>query len=730
MKRSAMTAALCAALSLIPGAMPASDSGAAALLEAARAGSVEEVVDLVEQGVDVDSTDKYGSTALAAAAVNGHLEVVETLLEKGADPNLAETFYGARPLEMALFFAQQRAVALALLAHGAEDRDQALGFAMQGGDLELATAAIDAGPIRESTLEQLRAAGLEGEFAALLERAESRPDPAPPTYALEELHRFTGLYEGFAGDESAEAVLREGRLRLSVSGGAFEDLEVRGERAFINAAGSIRASFFGRAGTIEGIALDRDGEQPASLRRAVAEPVGVAGFVAPEEVAGSETVHWPAFRGSNRTGVGDGAEVATHWDLASGSGIRWDADLEGLGNSSPIVWGDRVYVTTAVATGIDQTLRTGLTGEGTPVSEEVEHSWKVIAFDKKTGDRVWETEIGRAIPATRRHFKATQANSTPATDGESIVVVFPTAGMAVLEMDGTVRWQLDLGGLNAGAFSDPGIEWGYASSPILVDGRVILQVDVHEGPYLAAWDARTGEELWRVDRDVAPSWSTPAIVEGSDGDELVVNGSTIHAYDPANGEELWSLGPNSELVIAAPVVSDQSVIVSAGYPPIKPIYAVPAGIRGDLAIADPVSDERLLWGHGRGGAYMPTPLLYRGVYYVIHHNGIFVTYDAGSGAALTKSRFSQRGTFTASPVAANGRLYAGTEEGLMYVLEADPEYAEVAVHDFGEPLMATPAISEGALFVRTPSRLLAIEAAGAPDGDGEPAAPGAEGGAR
>jgi len=691
----------------VPAAVPATDAD---LFAAARAGDAAEVARLLDGGADVDTADRYGSTVLAAAAVNGRLEVVRLLLDRGADPNVAETFYGARPLEMALFLAEHRDVALLLLARGAEDRDQALAAALRNGDLELAAAAVDGGPIRESTLAELAPLAAEDEaIATLLGRAASRPDPPPPSYSLAELDRFTGLFEGFAEDLSAEIVLREGRLRLRLDEGPFADLEVTGERAFRTAGGAIEASFFGRAGTIEGIVIERGDGPPASLRRAVAEPVGAAGFAAPEvAAAAAPTVHWPGFRGPNASGVGDGLDTPVAWDLETGEGVLWTSPLDGLGNSSPVVWGDRVFVTTAVAAAGEQTLRTGLTGEGSPVEENEEHSWRVLAFDKRTGERLWETEVGRGVPLTKRHFKATQANSTPVTDGRFLAVVFPTAGLAVLDLEGEIRWRQDLGGLNAGAFSDPGIEWGYASSPRIYGDLLIVQVDVHEGPYLAAWDLATGEPAWRVERDVAPSWATPTILAGPDGDELVVNGSRIHAYDPASGEALWSLGPSSELVIATPVAGDGVVYVSAGYPPVKPVYAIRAGTRGDLDVVPGAAHERLLWSHDRGGAYMTTPLLYRGILYVIHHNGIFVAYDAATGEALAKSRFSQRGTFTASPIAVNGRLYAGTEEGQLYVLVAGPGYEEIAVHAFGEPLMATPAASEGLLIVRTPSRLIAL----------------------
>ncbi|MCZ6507907.1 MAG: PQQ-binding-like beta-propeller repeat protein, partial [Acidobacteria bacterium] len=335
--------------------------------------------------------------------------------------------------------------------------------------------------------------------------------------------------------------------------------------------------------------------------------------------------------------------------------------------------------------------------------------WLVLAFDKRTGEKLWETEVGRAIPTTRRHFKATQANSSPATDGRQLVVIFTTDGLACLDLDGEIRWKHDLGGLNAGGFNDPSLQWGYASSPMIYRDRVILQVDIHDGPYVAAWDLETGRQLWRTERpDVAPSWSTPALWATPLGDEVVINASVIHGYDPANGKDLWSLGPNSVQVVAMPVVGDGAVFVGAGYPPVKPIYAIRPGLRGAHWLEPGETGDALVWGHNRGGAYLPTPLLYRGLLYVVHHNGRIVAYNAGNGEAIYKARFSSIGTFSSSPIAVNGKIYTGTEEGLMYVLASGPVYEELSVHDFEEPLMATPAVSEGILFVRTPSKIWAL----------------------
>lgn len=681
-------------------------------LAAARSGDVEAVRRLLEAGMSVETAGPYNMTALIAASGSGQLEVVRLLLERGADPNQREGFHGSDPLGMALFRGHPE-VAVLLLAGGADDRAGALEFAIREDNAEIARAAIESGPLYESRLEALRArsAELDPVYRELVAQAKSRPDPEPPILSAAELEVYAGAFEGWDSGTQSEFSVQDERLTVSFNGGEPVTLVAVAEDSFRSADGEIEASFWGRAGTVEGVAVGRRGEQPESMRRNVAEPRGVEAFATRAEddwPVSSPTTNWPSFRGENATGIGDGIDTLTTWDLDTGEGVLWTAELPGLGNSSPVVWGDQVFITTAVAEGIEQTIRTGLTGAGDGVAEEVMHSWRVVAFDKQTGERLWDTEVGKGLPLSRRHFKATQANSTPVTDGKHLVVVFPTVGIACLDLEGAIEWQHNLGPLNAGAFNDPGIQWGFASSPILYDSTVILQVDIHGDSYVAAWGLESGEEIWRTARDVSPSWSTPAVLKTETGDELVVNASTIHGYDPATGRELWSLEPSSEIVIAAPVVGDGVVYVSAGYPPVKPIYVVKAGTRGKLEVDPHGGDDRLIWSHGIGGAYMPTPLLYRGLYYVVHHNGRLVAYDAASGTAIFKSRFSQGGVFTGSPVAVNGKLYLPTEEGYLYILEAGPEYREIAVHEFGEPLMATPAVASGVLFFRTPSKLIAI----------------------
>ena len=683
------------------------------VFKAVRAGDLAKVKTIIEAGTDVNVKDRYGLTPLAVCAQTGQKAIAGYLIKKKADLNLADTFYDVTPLSQSLWN-QHPEVAVLLAKNGAEPRDSALEMAAYQGLVDLAKAAVEGGPIYAATLERLRAneSRFTQEIKDVLKRAKERPDLPPPAYTAKDLKRFVGNFEGFDSDTTGKITLKDGTLHAAIDQAATVPLKAVSERTFVTPSGEARLVFVGRAGNIEGFRLMRGQGPPDLLRHSVAEPMKRAArdgkTIATVKKPEMSSNNWAGFRGPGGTGIADGSDLPLDWDLASGKGVAWQADLDGLGNSSPVIWGDKVFVTTAIAAGMKQELRVGSTGDASSVNEAVEHSWLVYGFDKKTGKKLWTTEIARAKPLTERHFKATQANSTPATDGRHLVVVFPTAGLACLNYSGKILWHHKLGGLNASAFYSPETQWGFASSPIIYKSMVILQVDVFGEPFIAAWDLASGKEMWRMPREVATSWTTPAIFPTAKGDELVVNGSTIYGYKPSTGEELWSLGPNSEVVIAAPVIADGVVYVTAGYPPVKPIYAIREGIRGSHQVKPGETHPHLMWSHKRGGGYMPTPLLYRGLFFLVHHNGRLVVYDAATGDPIHKTRFSQRGTFTNSPIAANGRVYLGTEEGILYIIDAKPDFKELAVHDFDEPLMATPAASEGTLYVRTPSKLIAL----------------------
>lgn len=688
------------------------------IFAAIRSGNLPAVKQFLREGVDKNGPDRYGITPIGVAAQVGNLEIAKYLVAQKVDLNRKDHFYNLTPLIQALSN-QHLEVGELLLAHGAEPREDALEFAVSQGKIALVRAAQKGGPIHESRLAGLKKQDVSAELKVLLESFTTRPDPPKPAYTAKDLTKFVGNFEGFDSDTKGKVRVVEGALQVSLNTEPPMALVATAENTFTSSDGNTQIVFTGRAGSIEGFLVIREGNPPDLLRHSVAEPVSrpAVNVEEPPKMFTAEanrTDQWPGFRGANGTGIVEGKEVPLEWDLEQKKNIRWISQLQGLGNSSPVIWGNTLVITTAVGEGVSQSLRVGSTGDGSTIEDKVIHSWRVLAYDKTTGKQLWEREVGKAQPMTQRHFKATQANSTPATDGTHIVAVFPTAGLACLDFSGTILWHHDLGGLNASAFYSPETQWGFAASPIIYKDTVILQVDIYGEPYIAAWDLRTGAQRWKTPRQVATSWSTPAIFPTAQGDELVVNGSSIIGYAPDSGKELWSLGPNSELVIAMPVVGPDVVFVSAGYPPVKPIYAIRAGLRGAFQVKPGDAHQHLLWSEDRGGAYLPTPLLYNGYYFVVHHNGRLVVYQAATGVAIHKSRFSQRGTFTASPIVVNGKIYTGTEEGIMYILEGMPGFKELAAHDFDEPLMATPAVSSGVLYVRTPSRLIAIGAAPQP----------------
>ena len=707
------------------------------LWNAAREGDLATVDRLLGAGLDVDSPNRYGATALSFAAQNGQLEVVRRLLEAGAQVDVTDTFYQVDPLGWAAQGGHLE-VAELLLDKGA-DAEAALLMGIFTANEGIALAAIRHGvPLPSWTRDDaLRAAQMTGLVAVADALAEAEVDATVPTVEPSDLSRFVGPYEADAVRVEVELV--EGVLRAKIRDQepvALVQVDDEGFRVADDLSRGL--SFYGRSETVEGLFLF-DGPMPLGLTRAEDDVEEAANTIATTGESGTETggeetaapvyeteigprsapLPWPQFRGEGARGLADGQGVPPSFDLESGTNVRFKVEIPGLALSSPVVWGDRIYLTTAVAEGADTSLKTGLYGDVDTIADSEVHEWQVMALDKGTGEVLWKQTVGKAVPLTERHTKSSQANSTPATDGRYVVSVFPTAGLAVHTVEGELKWHEDLGGLNAGWFYDEGFEWGFASSPILWRDQVILQVDVHGGAYIAAWNVETGERLWTTERDEIPTWATPTVIGEGEAAELVTNGSTIRGYDPRTGHELWTLGPNSEVIIATPFEADGLVYATAGYPPVRPIYAVRPGGRGDLSLPEgEKTSDQIAWSINRGGAYMPTPIAYRGILYFGHHDGRLAAYHAASGQRAFRARFSAGGTFTGSPVATDGRLYFPTEDGQLYVLAAGPEYRELAVVDFGEPLMTTPAISDGLLLIRGSKHLWGIGAPATPSSEG------------
>lgn len=415
--------------------------------------------------------------------------------------------------------------------------------------------------------------------------------------------------------------------------------------------------------------------------------------------------NWPAFRGPERSGVAADATPVTSWDVETGRNVRWTAPVPGYSHSSPVVWGARVFVTTAVSD--DPSVYGRRRGTGNSAIDDVApREWRLLAFDRSDGSVLWDRTAHRGAPRVRRHEKGSHANSTPVTDGRRVVAVFNSEGMYCWSVDGELMWSRDLGRLDPGYWGQPDNPWGHASSPILFEDTVIVQSDDFADSFLAAFRLEDGEEVWRVPREELATWSTPVVWgQGDDAVLVAQGGNRARAYDPRTGEELWSFEDHAEVKVPSPFLVDDLLILAGGYPRGRPVYAVDMErTAAALAAGDPAPVLR--WTIERGGPYTSTPLGYRGRLYVTRDNGVFNSYDLDTGELVYQQRLSTG--FSASPVAADGRLYMGSEDGDFSVVRAGGEFELLATMDMGEPIFATPALSGDLLVLRTREHLYGI----------------------
>lgn len=441
-----------------------------------------------------------------------------------------------------------------------------------------------------------------------------------------------------------------------------------------------------------------------SIRRLLA--LAVLAAAAPSLAAASD--NWPSFRGNAADGNGTGAPPAT-WNVETGENVLFRVEVPGLGHSSPVIWGNRLFLTSSVPEGEEASLKVGLYGDIAPVVGEPPQRYVVLAYDKRSGELLWQRTAFEGTPAVKRHTKASHTNSTPATDGDVLVVFFGSEGLHAYDLDGNPLWNRQFGVLDSGFFMVKTAQWGFASSPLVHDGRVIIQVDVQGDSFLAALDAATGEELWRTERDEIPTWSTPAVFPRSDGSrQIVVNGyQHIGGYDLDTGKELWRLEGGGDIPVPTPIRAgdDGPILITSAHGPMRPVYAVDPDAAGGI---DPEHDA-MLWFHERLGNYMQTPIVVGDLAYFGFDNGVVTVFDWKSGERVAQRRLGRGATgFTASPVAAGGRIYFNGEDGDVHVIESGDELKEVAVNELGETLMATPAISDGVIYFRARRHLIAI----------------------
>ena len=302
----------------------------------------------------------------------------------------------------------------------------------------------------------------------------------------------------------------------------------------------------------------------------------------------------------------DNTQLPSSWDLETGRNVVWKVSIPGLAHSSPIVWGDRIFLTNAVSSDPNTVLQFPLDGQPDMRTDVSRHQFRLMALDRGTGKVVWDKVAYEGEPRVSRHPHNSYAAATPATDGKHVVAFFGSEGLYAFSVDGRQLWKQDVGILDQAAFDMPEYKWGYASSPVIYGNLAIIQCDQMKASFIAAFDLDTGKQVWRADRDAIPSWATPGLYEGKTGAELVINGTEyIRGYDPLTGKELWRLKGTSMISVPTPFAAHDLIYVCSGYWRwIQPIYAIKPGARGDITPPKNASSSaQIAWTVQKGASY-------------------------------------------------------------------------------------------------------------------------------
>lgn len=425
---------------------------------------------------------------------------------------------------------------------------------------------------------------------------------------------------------------------------------------------------------------------------------------------------WPAFRGDAASGVSTGKPPQifnADPDAGPPKNILWKTPIPGLSHSSPVVWGGKLFVATAVRKDGDAPLKVGLYGAGESADDNGEQSWVVFCLDKRTGKILWQRTAASGVPRAKRHTKATHANTTVATDGKRVIAFFGSEGLFSYDLDGKLLWKKDLGVLDLAPWNDMSLSWGFASSPVLFEDKIVVQCDVKSEPFVAAFSAKDGKELWRTSRKgtAINGWATPAVIRAGSRTQVVLNSYPfIASYDFTTGKELWRIKSLGDIPVPTPVFAHGLIYVTNAHGGAAPLYAVRPEAEGDITPAPGSSTSSgVVWSEARNGAYMQTPLIYGDLIYSCSDRGVLKVFDAKSGKMHYQQRVGNGTTgFTASPVAAGGAIYQTSEEGEVYVIAAGTEYKLLGMNKLGEITMASAAISGDTMYFRTRRHVVAI----------------------
>lgn len=411
---------------------------------------------------------------------------------------------------------------------------------------------------------------------------------------------------------------------------------------------------------------------------------------------------WPQWRGPSGQGVSAEKNLPSDWTPTKN--IKWKTSIPGRGHSSPIVWGNRVFLTTAIEGELVPGAKAVKHMDGDKeflhpdsVGADRKHQFKVICLDRKNGKVIWERTAFEGTPYDNRHRKSSFAASTPATDGRYVYAFFGTEGLYAYDMNGKFIWKADLGKLGT-------VGMGTGTSPILYDNLVIVQCDEENGAasFIVGVDTKTGREVWKTPRKIQVSWSTPLLVRTAKRAELVTSGNeAVIAYDPGTGKELWRHKGVESNAIPSPVASGEMVFISAGSPA-KIAMAINLGGNGDLA-------DAVAWKYTKGTAYVPSPILYGDYLYLTSDRGVLTCLEAKSGEVKYEGgRVPVPATFTASPIAFDGKILMTSEDGDTFVIKAGPKHEIIGTNSVGEPVYASLAVADGNIFIRGEKNLYCI----------------------
>jgi outer membrane protein assembly factor BamB len=425
----------------------------------------------------------------------------------------------------------------------------------------------------------------------------------------------------------------------------------------------------------------------------------------PVAVASDKGTNWPQWRGPESSGISPEKNVPTEWSATKN--IEWKTPLPGRGHSSPVIWGNKIFLTTSLegpvitdAKAPTHFLRGKEFLHPDSVGADRSYTLKVLALDARTGKMLWERTAYEGRVYDHRHKKNTYASPTPATDGRYLYVFFGSEGLYCYDFGGNLVWKASLGPMGT-------MGMGTGTSPVLYENLVIVQCDQEfegEGAFTAAVDKKTGKQVWKSERKEAATWATPLLVRTPERTELVASGAyRIVSYDPATGRELWRTEGLMSNAIPSPVANREMVFVSAGYPA-KKVIAIRLGGSGDLT-----ATPNIVWKYDKGTAYVPSPILYGEHLYVMTDKGLVTCLDARTGQVKYEgARVPVPATFSASPVAFEGKILLTSEDGDTFVIKAGPVHEVLRSNSLGEPVYASPAIAEGRLFIRGEKHLYCI----------------------